>query len=316
MARIFLAFLCCFLSVACSDKTNKPILIALNPWPGYEFLYLAEKKGFFEEHNLNIKLQQLSSLSDAQQTYIHGYVDGFTSTIVEAIQAQILSEHKLKVVLIPDYSNGGDVIISKQSIKNIADLKGKIIGAEVSSLGIYMLQKALEKNSLSLEDVTLKNIPQEAGEEALLNNEIDAFITYPPESIAILKHPNFHKIFSSTDIPNEILDVVSVSEEVLEQHPNFVSSLRKAWKMALDYYDENPDEALSIMAIREGITVKEFSSALNDIIIIDSAGQSAFFNDTTQLERSIKSVCEVLYKVGSIPNDCNKIENIVKHQQL
>jgi hypothetical protein len=46
----------------------------------------------------------------------------------------------LKVIPIPDYSNGGDVIIADTRIGNMLGLKGKRIGCEVSSLGIYILQ--------------------------------------------------------------------------------------------------------------------------------------------------------------------------------
>ena len=139
MKRFALCVCVLALLTACAKKEPRPITIAINPWPGYELLYLAEKKQFFEKVGANIKLYQLGSLSDAQRAYLNGQVDGLTSTLIEAVQAQVLGGQALKIIMVPDYSNGGDVIVSNKSASSISDLKGKTIGCEVSSLGIYIL---------------------------------------------------------------------------------------------------------------------------------------------------------------------------------
>jgi len=160
---IALSFLVCLFG--CSPSADDKIKISINPWPGYEFLYLAEQKGIFEQVGLNIELVQTSTLSDAQRAYINNYVDGFTSTLVEAIQVEPLGGNSIKVVLLPDFSNGGDVILANKSIQSITDLKGKNIGCEVSSLGIYILQQALSKYGLLIEDVNIINTEQANGKK-------------------------------------------------------------------------------------------------------------------------------------------------------
>jgi NitT/TauT family transport system substrate-binding protein len=305
---LFLIILC--LS-ACGNKENPPVEIAINPWPGYEFLYLAEQKGFFEEIGLNAKLVQLASLSDAQRSYVNGYTDGMASTIIEAVQAQALGNSPLEIVMVPDYSNGGDVIIARKELANISDLKGKNIGCEVSSLGIFLLQRALAKAGLTLSDVNIINLEQMNGAKLLQTKKIDAFISYPPVSIDILKLEGFHTIFSSADIPKEIIDTISVSKKALANNPNFVPKLHKVWQMALDYYQSNTQDSLNIMAQREGISTEDFAGVLSDLKIVDFEGQKDIFKSPGHLQKSVLDVCQTLVDINTINVDCKKLPSLV-----
>lgn len=180
MQRITASLFLCFILVACTpQKTSNKISIAINPWPGYELLYLASNKDFFKAVGLNIELIQTATLSDAQRAYINGRVDGFSSTIVEAVQAQEFGGEPLTVVLLADYSNGGDVILSHPPYNTLASLKGKKIGCEVSSLGIYILARALTLYDMSLDDVEMINIEQGNALQSLTSGHIDAMVTYP-----------------------------------------------------------------------------------------------------------------------------------------
>ena len=160
LPKVLLGLLLGFCLQGCnSDQENQGLVtIGINPWPGYEFLYLAEQKGFFKQVGANIKLVQLASLTDAQETYIEGHTDGMTSTLTEVVQAPFLGGKPLNVVLVTDYSNGGDVIIASKDIPDLTSLKGKTVGCEVSSLGIFILQRALKTVGLTLSDVTVVNV--------------------------------------------------------------------------------------------------------------------------------------------------------------
>jgi NitT/TauT family transport system substrate-binding protein len=295
----------------CAKKPEKPIIIAINPWPGYEFLYLAEEKGFFEQAGINIQLIQLDSLSDAQRAYINNHADGIASTLIEAVQVGPLGGKPVSIVMITDYSNGGDVIISQKNIQTIADLKGKKVGAEVSSLGIYVLQRALVQAGMSLNDVTLVNTGQHHGEQAMTELKIDAFVSYPPVSVNLLKHPQLHTLFTSADIPKEIIDTVALSKAVIQQHPKLVSGLHQAWQLALNFYQQYPDEAVNIMAKREGLTPAEFKIALGDLVILDSSEQQALLQQADQLQQAAVNVCKSLVHVQSLDTNCEALPDIV-----
>jgi len=296
---------------ACGKKETPPVEIAINPWPGYEFLFLAEQKGFFKEVELNAKLVQLGSLSDAQRSYVNGYTDGMASTVIEAVQAQVLGNKPLEIVMVPDYSNGGDVIIARKEFSNISELKGKNIGCEVSSLGIFLLQRALVKAGLSLNDVNIVNVEQMNGESLMQSKAIDAFVSYPPVSINILKQDKFHKVFSSAEIPKEIIDTISISKQALAQNPGFVPKLHKVWQMALDYHHSNPEDALKIMAQREGISSEDFEGVLSDLKVVNLEGQKEIFQSPEKLQQSVTEVCKTLVNIDAINANCEKLPNFV-----
>ena len=147
---VFLSGIIFALLSGCDQNSTPPVTIAVNPWPGYAFLHLAEEKNFFEAHDLNIKVVPVDSLSDAQRAYVHGRVDGMASTVVESVHAHYSAGRPLSVILVSDYSNGGDVILTNDSIDSVAELKSKRVGCEVGSLGVFMLQRALAQQRFKL----------------------------------------------------------------------------------------------------------------------------------------------------------------------
>ena len=297
---------------ACGEPSNssRPIKIATNPWPGYEFLHLADHLGYFKQVELNVELIQLGSLSDAQQVYLQGNADGLTSTLIEAVQAPHLGGKPLQVVLIPDFSNGGDVIIANKNINSISELKGKKVGAEVSSLGIYILARALQKYGMDIDDVELVNVEQANGETALLTGQIDAFVTYPPVSSKLLHSAELHQVFDTSEIPYEILDTVSLSIDSLSKHPNAVQKLKSAWQMALDYSYKHPAQAYQIMAKREQITEEEFITALQGIEVLSLEQQSQVLSSPNQLTQLATQVCRLLVELKNINTTCHGLENL------
>ena len=296
---------------ACSKKNIEPVEIGINPWPGYEFLYLAEQKGFFEKVGLNARLIQLGSLSDSQRSYINGFTDGMASTVIEAVQAEVHGGKTLKIVMVSDYSNGGDMIVARKEFKDMHALKGKTIGCEVSSLGVFILQRALAKAGMNLSDVKLVNIEQTYAEKSMQDKQIDAVVTYPPVATNLLKSGRYHKVFTSLEIPKEIVDIISISQEALDNNPDFVSKLHDVWQMGLDYYRSNPEDSLQIMSTREGVSPTDFKAALTDLKLIDKKAQRQLFDDTSFLENNVKQVCGTLVHVEAISTDCDLLPNIV-----
>ncbi|WP_299794993.1 ABC transporter substrate-binding protein [uncultured Shewanella sp.] len=314
MKRLACLLITLILTACGQEKPQQPISIAINPWPGYELLYLAETKGFYEKVGINIKLVQTATLSDAQRAYINGRVDGFTSTIVEAVQAQEFGGAPLTVVLLADYSNGGDVILGNQSFESISDLKGKRVGCEVSSLGIYILARALAVYDMSLDDVQVVNMEQGNAHKAIATGEIDAVVTYPPYSFDMLndKALSNHLIFTTAEIPNEILDTVSISKEVIALNPDLIPKLQQAWQMAMDYLDKHPQEAVKLMAEREQISESEFNQALTDIHLLTSMEQKQLLADQQTLTKLSKSVCNTLNQVDAFDSSCQHVESLFK----
>lgn len=287
--------LLCLALFACSpaEKTSAPVRLGINVWPGYEYLFLAREKGFFADEGLNLKLVETGSLYDLRRAFERGKVDGMAASVIEVVQAAANSGRIAKIFMVPDFSNGADVIVARTPIQSVAELKGKRIGMELASLGQFMVARALQMNDLSLDDITVVPMSQEGMVRAVQDNQVDAVMAYPPVSVELLRRADMGVIFSSGDIPGEVMDVVALTPEILRQQPEVPQKILRVWQRALDFAAANPEEAHSIAANREGISAKEFAAALEGIKLLSIAEQRELLGDKIAIERILSAIMKV-----------------------
>jgi len=287
---------------SCS-KRQDAISIGINAWPGYEYIYLAEAKGFYEKHGVNVKIVEFNSLADARQAYERSHLSGLACTIVEHCQILDNCDREPRISLIADYSNGGDVIIADEEISSIADLKGRRIGLEIGSLGIYILARVLEKAGLDFDDVKAVGSDQLNLVNQIAAGDIDVAITYPPHSVNMLREGALGQIFSTADIPNEVLDILIFDQTFLSQREAEARAVIEAIYEAQEWAASNKDEAYGIMAAREGISPEEFKTIIEeDIVIVGRSQQADFFEQPEALISTLRKCDSILRKTGQVVN--------------
>lgn len=297
-----LGFSCASLLVfGCGQPEAPKLRVAINAWPAYELIYLAQEKGFFREAGADVRLVEFGSLSDARRAYETGRVDGLATTIVEVLMARDATERDLRIVRLLDFSNGADVIVAGPGIRSLADLRGKRVGVELASLGIYVLARALELEGLTLADVEPVPKDQKTMRDALFAGELDAVVTYPPESVATLQDARFRVVFSTLQIPGEVLDVLALDADVLRRRPAQVAAFLRGLDGAFTYYQQHPDDACRIMAEREGISAQEFQRLLTDGITLVAPGeQDAYLGTGGKLRGAVQGAARSLRHVKLI----------------
>ncbi|MDE3272680.1 ABC transporter substrate-binding protein [Pseudoalteromonas sp. G4] len=307
---ILIGTLCLLLS-ACSKPANPTIKLAINPWPGYEFLYLAKEKGLYEKEGLNVEIIEAPSLAEVKRYFRQGKANAMTSTMIEAVTLAAKHQKQISIVLVADYSNGGDMILAKPNIADFSQIANKRVGVELGSLGTFFLHQALVKYNLTLNDIEMLNIEQLDASEAFDKDLIDAYVTYPPYANILQNDHDVKMVFNSRSIPETILDVVTVSSELLEQDPTWINRFHRVWQAALDYAEKHPLEANSIMAKREGINEDEFAAALTDLKILAAAEQKTLLSEQG-LKHNMQQVCDVLNDTNSIEFDCTQLPQYLK----
>lgn len=288
----------------CDNAGDKPISIGINPWPGYEFLYLADQKGFYKDEGLDVKIVEYGSLSDVRRGYERGNLDAMAVTLIEVLQAKSNSSRHPIVSLVADYSNGADIILARSDIKNIKDLKGKRVGADTTSLPVFILVRALEKAGLGIDDITLVSLEQTTMEQEYINGNIDVVVTYPPVSVRLKERKDTRTIFTSKEIPGEVMDVLAIDESVLRARPGIKDKIVRAWDRALKYAEQNTREANTIMAEREGITAEEFSQALDGLNTVSLENQH---ENMKLVPATLKRIQDILIKTGALPADSSEV---------
>jgi NitT/TauT family transport system substrate-binding protein len=296
-----LAMLFAGLLAGCSARRAEPIRIGINAFPAYELLYLAQEKGFYAEEGVAVRIVEFSSLSDTRLSLESGAIDGAATTLTDLIISASRRRAQAGVVWVIDASTGGDMIVAREPVRRMADLKGRRVGLEADSLGLEVLARGLELAGLALDDVTLVALDQPAGKEALAGGRIDALVTYPPVATQALERPGTRKIFDTNAIPGEVVDVLAFTRALLDSRPDDVRRVLRAYERALAYLRTNEAEAIAIMAGREHIPAADFRAALReDMHVLTRREQTPYFASGGVLEKGIARGARNLRALGRV----------------
>ncbi len=285
-------------------ETRQPtIRIAMNPWPGFEVLYAAQELGLYREEGVNVQIVELTSLADSMRAITQNQVDAIACTSVEAVMMASAGNKNTTIVHAFDASHGADVLLARNDITSIQMLKDKRIGIEPTSLTTVILSEALSHADLTLADVELVVMDPNDMPSWLAANRIDAAVCYPPFSLQILNEPNSAiSLFSSADIPNTILDVLAVDQNVLQNHPDTMRAVLRALRRATDLAHTRPDLVEPIMALRESLTVKQFRDAANTgMRRFTTSDQRAVLAPHGPVAHSLRTVLDAIRRAEGLP---------------
>ena len=198
----------------CEKSVKESVLkVGISPWPGFEPLALASKKGFYQG-NTHVRIIRFSTPTESFRALRDGLIDVAAFTADEVFHyAEVRSTPRIFMIL--DVSNGADAIVAKKSIKNLEQLKGNILAAEGSALGHYLISRSLDfANNIKLSDIKLTTIPINNQVEAFEKGLIDAAVTYEPSKSALIAK-GAHVLFDSSQIPNEVVDVLVTNDDII-----------------------------------------------------------------------------------------------------
>jgi NitT/TauT family transport system substrate-binding protein len=287
------------LGLASCSSSEPPLRIALIRWPPFEFLHLAQEKGFFAEEGVEVRLIEFVAVNDTQRAFEHDKIDGGTFSLFQVLQNRDQLTRKMQVPLVIDFSDGADLLLARPEIADVRSLRGHRVGVTLSPLDIFFLTRALELHGMSLQDVALVYVRTADMAEALRDGKVDAITAYPPNSTEVENAGIARPIFSSSHIPGEIVDVLALDEAVIRQRPDDVAGVIRAFYRAVRFAQEHPEEAWQIMSARERVTPEEFRAALQTgITLVPLADQQKFLGKDSSLPAVTARVSQVLKEKG------------------
>ena len=263
--------------IGCTDKNEPNDILKLGNtvWPGYEPLYLGQHKKIIDRED--VRLVEYTSTTKVLRAYRNNQIDAAAMTLYDVLI--LLAEgYDPQIILVMDISNGGDVIISQNEYKNLHDLKGKTVGIENSAMGIQVLSRALDKYDMNIDDVIMKRYDGYEHQKAYKEKKIDAIVTYEPMRTQMLNEGS-NEIFTSKEMPNEILDVLVVRKKYLDTHTKQIKRLIDNWYKSLKYKNENRIETNNFFAKRLKIQAKEVDGAFEGLILPTRNENIDFFNN-------------------------------------
>ena len=250
---------------SCNDKREDTLRLAHVSWPGFEALSLAKNRNLYK--NLNVKTYRPDSNGQVILAFKNNLVDVIALTLTHAIEIQSESDEQIMIFSALDVSHGGDVIIAKKEIKSLKELVGKRVGMEPTAFGAFFISRAIDfSDELSINQMHIVPVTIENHTKTFLENEVDAIVTYEPSKSKILKQKG-HILFDSSQIPNEIIDVLVTKTSFAKKHPQALIKLLNGYFKALDTLKKHPEKAITEMAEYEGISSEEFKLSLAGIQI-------------------------------------------------
>ncbi|GAB3623874.1 ABC transporter substrate-binding protein [Mariniluteicoccus endophyticus] len=152
---------------------------------------LAQQLGFYKEAGLDVELQDLQGGSKALTAMMGGSTQVTSGYYEHTIQMQAKNQ-QIKAFVDMGRSSGVALVVApknKDTIKSIADLKGKTVGvtAPGSSTDMY-LKYALTKQGLSKDAASVAAVGAGSGAVAAVqNNQVDAAVMLEPDITVLNK---------------------------------------------------------------------------------------------------------------------------------
>ena len=226
------------------------VSMAFCTWTGYSPMFIAKEKGYFEDAGINMDIQIIEDESTYASLLTNNSIQ-FLATAQDPNIKMFANGTPSRYVLTMDSSNGADGLVAGADIKTLDDLKGKSVALDKSASSYYFFLQALENGSSLTEDdidVIEMGDTTQAG-LAFMSGKVDAAIMWEPElSEALESVDGAHALCTSADYPDTILDSLVVNADFAEQNPDIVAAVEDAWYKAVDFLNQDPDEAYELMA--------------------------------------------------------------------
>lgn len=243
---------------------EEPLRVAVGMWPGTEPWILAREAGELDSRQIN--LVEMNWTSAAMRAVGNRVVDAAVLSLDEVIR-QIHQGYPLKIVMVTDISRGADMLMTREGINSIADLKGCRIGYEPRTSGAWLLSQILRDANLHPSEVQQVPLNPAEVEEIFKTLSLDGVVLAEPwrHRMAGL---NLKKIYDSSEPEAAIVRVLAVHPEAVEAHREVLVSLIKEHLQWMPRLSQGGDILKPILR-REGVSMEVFQDVLKQLEGVD-----------------------------------------------
>ncbi|MEP7453442.1 ABC transporter substrate-binding protein [Phyllobacterium sp. SB3] len=310
-----LAVALALMTASLSAANAETVKLGLQPWLGYGPLWVAEEKGFFKKHDVDVVLTTFNWDQDMTAALASGNLN-----VIASATNGMITNYNQKVdqkgFLIMDLSFEADAIIAGKDISSIKDLKGKKVAFEAGATSDLLINYALKENGMTIAD--LEHVPMGASEAglALIADRVDAAVSYEPYISTALAQGDGNKvIYTAAEKPGLIGDMLTASSEWINANPKDVQGLILAWDDAINFIRSNPEEGKAIIAKAVGSPTAEFEPAFKGVRLYNVKENVEALKG--EFQASLQTVGEILHatnpdniKTVPVPADLLSLEDL------
>ena len=277
-------------------KVAWSIYVGWMPWGYLEESGIMDK--WADKYEIDVEIVQINDYVESIIQYTAGEFDGVTATNMDTLSISSGGGVDTTALIVGDFSNGNDAVILKGE-GGLADLAGKPVNLVELSVSHYLLARALDSVGLSERDLdAVINTSDADMIAAYSTSEVEAVVTWNPLVSTILEEPGATKVYDSSDIPGEIIDIMWVNTETLAANPNFGKALTGAWYELMALMAAGDEEVLTAMAEASGTDLAGYKAQLASTEMFYDPADAVAFTESEALKATMVNVAEFLFEKG------------------
>lgn len=302
MKRLTILLLCLTLSTTASARDSFKvcwsIYVGWMPWA-----YGAEQgivKKWADKYDIDIEVVQINDYIESINQYSAGEFDACTMTNMDALTIPAAGGIDSTALIVGDFSNGNDGIVLKGK-ESLAEIKGQSVNLVELSVSHYLLARGLESVGLSERDIQVVNTSDADMVAVYGTPDVTAVATWNPLLGEIMSMPDSHKVFDSSLIPGEIIDLLVVNTETLEQNPALGKALTGAWyeiMATMSGDDEAAEAAKTYMAQASGTDLSGYEAQLASTEMFYTPSAALSLTNSPTLVTTMQHVAEFSFEHG------------------
>ena len=234
-------------------------------WFGFAPVFVAQKKGFFEEEGLTVTTAFDNDRANVLPGIETGDIQCTMRTIGESMARPRTPETPGTIIGTIDISIGADGVVSGPGIEKVEDLIGKTFAGEINHPGTVLVQYALSKMGKSVKDLDLKLIATDDSVAVFEDDSIAAVATWEPMLSTIVKNTSrtgSKVLISSADYEGLITDIILVNTADYQANPEKYAKFLRGIYRAIDLYVADPDAFIALSAGEFSVPDAEMKEAL------------------------------------------------------
>jgi NitT/TauT family transport system substrate-binding protein len=185
-----------------------------------------------------------------------GKIDAISFTLYDALR-RIVQGKDIRMVALTDRSRGAEGLIVESDILSVQGLKGRKVGLLEGSYLEYFLERILQKNGLTLEDIQAVNIIPENSLAEYDEKKPAGMMTWEPQLTEMVNQRGMKKIADSSEYPGVNTGVLAFNGAYLDKNKEAVQGFVRAWFRAVDYLEDNPEQSMIIVARYSNLSESE-----------------------------------------------------------
>ena len=248
-------------------STNQ-IIVGVHSWPGGGMVYIGDKMGFFKEEGIDIVIKKIENFDTKRASLVSGQIDVDVANTLDQLLIYNETGFNAQIIGITDQSNGGDGLVSSDSITDIQQFNGKTIAYAEASPSDFFLRYILKANNIDLKSVKFKPVadPQIAG-NAVIARQVDAAVTYEPWLSQAGKEKGLHVLVDTKKYPTLIPGLLIVNGDKVTADKELYEKFLRAWFKSVDYYYSHKEESQKIISEGMGMKIEDVRDILSVVDI-------------------------------------------------